>query len=151
MKSFKHVGISLLIAMLGMFAYLSSHLCIVKNISESLPFAYFLALPIKEVKKGIYVLLEHPKEPILIAKRVGGVAGDEIKIENNVIYINQLSMGYIQETSPSGSDLKPISQGRIEDDFVFVLGSHPLSFDSRYSEFGLIPTSHLRKQLWPLF
>lgn len=137
--------------MLVLSAYIVPQLCIVKNISDSLPFAYFLGLPIKEVKKGIYVLFEHPKEPVLIAKIVAGVPGDEIKIEDGVLYINQLNMGPIQAKSPSGSDLQPISPGRIDNGFIFVIGSHSFSFDSRYSEFGLIPTSHLRKQLWPLF
>ena len=151
MKSFKHVGICLVIGMLGSLAYLSSQICIVKNISESLPFSYFLALPIKEVKKGIYVLFEHPKEPILVAKRLVGLPGDEIKIENATLYINELYCGDIQKQFSSKADLQPISEGKINENYVFVLGLHPLSFDSRYAEFGLIPISHLRKQLWPLF
>ena len=151
MNKLKHLSICLLIALLGLFTYAAPKLCIVKNISESLPFSYFLALPIKDVRLGNYVLFDHPNELIVVAKKVAGLPGDEIKIRAGILYINEQRVGKIQTKSSSGLELQPISQGRIDNDFIFVVGTHPFSFDSRYSDFGLIPLSNVRKQLWPIF
>lgn len=127
------------------------HICFVKNVSESLPFSYFFGYKIKEPERGMYVTFEHPKVEILLAKRVAGLPDDFIAIRNRQVFINGIPLGYIQTKSPSGISLSPIHEGEIPKGYVYVAGSHPSSFDSRYAEFGLVAISQLKELLWPLF
>ncbi len=127
------------------------HICLVKNVSESLPFSYFFGYKINEPERGMYVAFEHPKAEILLAKRVAGLPEDFISIRDEQVFINGIYYGHIQNKSPSGISLSPIQEGSIPKGYVYVVGSHPSSFDSRYAEFGLIAISQLKERLWPLF
>ncbi|MFI5342792.1 MAG: S26 family signal peptidase [Chlamydiales bacterium] len=148
----------LLISFVGIGIYFAipqilkkSSCCIIKNVSNSLPFSYFIGYRINEPTHGMYVTFEHPESEILLAKRIAGLSGDLIEIKNQQVYVNHIPYGIIQERSPSSRPLTAIQEGKIPYGYVYVYGTHPSSFDSRYAEFGLIPISQLKEQLWPLF
>lgn len=127
------------------------YICFIKNVSESLPFSYFIGYKLKEPERGMYVTFEHPKSEILLAKRITGLPEDLIAIRDMQVFINGIPYGDIQNMSPSGMLLSPVQEGEIPKGYVYVAGLHPLSFDSRYAEFGLVAITQLREQLWPLY
>lgn len=158
MKNTKRTYSAALMLVFGIAFYLTiSHmiqecyLCLIKNVSESLPFSYYFGYKVTEPARGMYVTFEHPKSKILIAKRIAGVPEDFIAIRDSRVFINNIHYGYIQNRSPSGMSLSPIQEGEIPKGYVYVAGSHPSSFDSRYAEFGLVAISQLKERLWPLF
>lgn len=158
MRKHKRIFTAAIMAFVGIGTYFAipqilekTNFCIIKNVSESLPFSYFLGYQLSTPTHGMYVLFDHPESPILLAKRIAGLPGDLITIRDQQIYIEGVFYGYIQEQSPSGMSLSPIQEGKIPAAHVYVYGSHPSSFDSRYAEFGLIHISQLKGRLWPLF
>jgi len=122
-----------------------------KNISGSLPFSYFIATKIEDIRPHLLVVFDHPLAEIPLAKEIIGVPGDTIAIRNDTLYINEVNYGLIQEKNSSGFPIHPISEGIIPEGHLFVYAPHPQSYDSRYAEFGLIPFSSLKEALWPLF
>jgi conjugal transfer pilin signal peptidase TrbI len=142
--------------MIFMALYLGIDSCIKdvgirKNVSESLPFSYFLSTKLGEIKREMYVALEHPKSSFLLAKQVIGLPGDEITIRNQILYINDIACGVIQKKNRSNQPIDPIQEGKIPDGYLFVYALHPDSYDSRYADFGLVAISQLKEKLWPLF
>lgn len=121
------------------------------NMSDSLPFSAFKSSPVKEIKKGMYVSIRHPKSNLNLAKQVVGSPGDKIQIIQNHVWVAGNDYGAILDKSRSGKPLKPISIQTIPQDHFFVHATHPESFDSRYEEFGLIHQNQIREILWPLF
>lgn len=120
------------------------------------------------VNKFIY-RFQHPKRGDIIAfryshnpsqyfiKRIIGVEGDEVDIQYGNVYLNGelINEDYIYE---------PMDQGKIGDmefpmtvskNTCFVMGDNRnISFDSRYTEVGLIPLSSISGKaffrIWPL-
>ena len=79
-------------------------------------------------------------------KYIAGIAGDEISIVDNDIYVGNSHIGKIAKASK----LHPIATGRIPEGYVFMSGTHVYSFDSRYKEFGLIGVSQIRGKAFGL-
>ena len=126
-----------------------------KNQSESLPHKlYFVSKYKGNIKIGDLVAFKIKRgqeyHSALIIKKVGGIGGDEIQIstcfnkECPTIYIvGKTNVGKIRKTRRDGSPLTPISEGTIPPNKYFVYTEHPLSFDSRYQEIGLIDISEI--------
>ncbi len=98
-----------------------------------------------------YYVLEFTKTSYI--KRVIGVAGDHIKIENGKVYLNneELDEPYLREgiTTQGGT----FSDITVPDGYVFVMGDNrPHSTDSR--SFGCIPIEKVESKVlirfWPL-
>lgn len=121
------------------------------NISNSLPYAVFLALPLKNLESGMYICFKPAEQGMRFFKQVVGLPGDLIVVRNQHVFVNNRDYGYIYAVSASGFELTPIAEGTIPEGFVFVHATHAQSFDSRYAEFGLIDKSKIEEQLWPLF
>jgi conjugal transfer pilin signal peptidase TrbI len=121
------------------------------NVSDSLPFSFFLSTKLRDVQPHMYVALEHPKSSLLIAKQVIGLPGDLMTIRNQMLCINGVNYGSIRKTTRSGHPIDSIDGGVIPQGYVFVYAPHPDSYDSRYAEFGLVALSQIKEQLWPLF
>ena len=76
-----------------------------------------------------------------LVKRVIGVSGDRVKIENSKVYVNgeELTEPYIHDEVTEG-DIDTV----VPEDSVFVLGDNrDISLDSRYSEVGFIDNSDI--------
>lgn len=86
-----------------------------------------------------------------IAKKVGAVAGDEIRIENDALFIN----GQPYATSMpllSKLGLKSGAKDRVErvpEGKLFVIGTEPRAFDSRY--WGFLDASQTIGPITPIF
>lgn len=123
------------------------------NTTHSLPHTFYLTNPTQKVlKRGDYIAFTHPLSEGLIVKQVKGVAGDTLVKTPGFVRIDGVPGAFqLRDKRSNGTPLTPISADVIAEGTVFVAGSHPDSFDSRYLEFGLIPLAQVRGQVWPLF
>ena len=121
------------------------------EINFDYPVAKYEYEPKGLLKKFAYYILETTKTSYL--KRVIGVEGDYIKIENGKVYRNgeELQENYLAEGVITKS--KTYSDITVPEDCVFVMGDNrEHSIDSR--DFGCIPISKVESKVafrfWPL-
>jgi signal peptidase I len=100
--------------------------------------------------RGSIVTFQHPYEDRRLVKRLIGLPGDEVRIQEGVVWLNgrQLDEPYVVN-----HDTRSMQTIIVPADSVFVLGDNrPASADSRY--FGPVPRSKLLGQAivryWPL-
>ncbi len=90
------------------------------------------------IERGDVVVFRYPQDPTKsYIKRVVGVAGDRIRIDEGRVYVNgeQLYEPYVR---PSNRDDRSFPETTVPADSFFVLGDHRnMSSDSR--DFGAIP------------
>lgn len=136
---------------LGLILLLSHYVQIVISETDSHPKHYFLHLPFYKPSLNDYTILysEWYGKPII--KQIVAVEGDKIWYdEHHCLWINQKKIGVPSSTSRDNKVLTPIKAQIIPKDFVFVYSEHPLSFDSRYQELGLISLSSIQGKVVPL-
>ncbi|MDR3155770.1 MAG: signal peptidase I [Holosporaceae bacterium] len=107
-------------------------------ISESVPYKFCLQIYNLEPQKGDLCVLKYGNADFV--KYVVGVAGDKVTNIHGEIYVNYIKVGEINEKS----NLEPLENCIIPEGYVFVVGTHPGSLDSRYKKFGLIKREQLR-------
>lgn len=120
------------------------------SIDMNNPVAVYDYEPKGLLSKFNYYVLEITKTSFI--KRVIGVAGDHIKIEEGKVYLNgeELNEPYLREgISTSGETFNDIV---VPDGYVFVMGDNrPHSTDSRV--FGCIPVEKIESKVlirfWP--
>lgn len=110
---------------------------------DSLPQKYFVNFKYLMPKKGdMAVIRDHRTKyinDVSFIKIIAGIAGDVINIDaDNQITINNQLVGRLRIKTLNGDDLTAIEQKIIPKDYVFVVGTHMRSFDSRYQEYGLV-------------
>jgi conjugal transfer pilin signal peptidase TrbI len=121
--------------------------------SESLDgIHYVLFLKSTSFKRGDIVLI--PNHPVSyvgekpFAKRVIGLPGDRIIRDKERLKIksknaeSQMTLSTILpllDKTKEGQSLTPLSMPIVPEGYIFVVGDHLRSFDSRYKEFGLVP------------
>ncbi|MBP6951565.1 MAG: signal peptidase I [Alphaproteobacteria bacterium] len=74
----------------------------------------------------------------IFAKRVLGLPGDRILRKKDSLRVSSKTLPLLSQTK-EGQLLTPLSLNVVPQGYVFVVGDHPRSFDSRYEEFGLVP------------
>lgn len=84
-------------------------------------------------------------------KRIAGVAGDRIQVRGRDVFVNGVAMGHAKPHAFDGQGLQPIAEQTIAAGYVYVQGTHPDSFDSRYQASGLVPIAHILARVHPLF
>jgi conjugal transfer pilin signal peptidase TrbI len=84
-------------------------------------------------------------------KQVAGLPGDVIAIIDRDVFVNCEHVGRAKVRTFDHKPLSPISGGTIPEGFVYVRGTSPDSFDSRYSAAGLVPVSAVLSRVKPLF
>ena len=122
-----------------------------KNVSDSLPFKWFISFKLDAIRRNDYVAFYHEQHGVILAKKMTGIPGDSIAVRDDHVFVNHQDCGGILKQSPSGRTLTPIRENIIPEGFVFVSGTHKDSFDSRYAEFGLMRIEDLQEVLWPIF
>ena len=104
----------------------------------------------EDVQRGDIVVLKYPFDPSIdYIKRVIGLPGDEILIENGAVYVNG---ELIWEPYVSECDQDDRLSEHVRPAHFFVLGDNrPRSSDSR--EFGQVPQDYVRGRVdlrvWP--
>ncbi len=124
------------------------------NVSDSLPQRFFvLTTHPSDVPRGVYVVFEHTirDKKTRLLKQVQGVATDVIRVEGKGLRINERYIPLSNSHSKTGLPLNPILPGIVPKGYLFVQGTHPDSFDSRYEAFGLISVSRVLARAYPLF
>lgn len=113
------------------------------NVTDSLPgFVYFLKTT-NSVDCGDTVIFKMPKNvpyysEKFLMKHLTGCPGDLVNVRNRDVYINNLFAGHAKVKSRNGAPLHVITEGTIPDGFYYVWSPNVDSYDSRYSEMGLV-------------
>ena len=120
------------------------------NISPSLPQYVFAVKKGSMPKVGDYVSIDNPYHNKRYIKRVSGFAGEEIRVEENKVFVSNRLVGTLTKTNSKGEILHPIKSQTIPAQHFFVTGDHPKSFDSKYEAFGLVPESMIEGKALPI-
>lgn len=130
----------------------TQHMGIRVNLSNSSPYYLFRSSKFDKISRGQHVIIDHPTLTYKnIGKMIAGLPGDEIKVIDGNVFINEEWFGKILKTSSSGKSYTPVLEQVIEDGYVYLYAPHEESFDSRYQEFGLIEISRIKESIWPIF
>tara|TARA_Y100000814_G_scaffold111692_1_gene79070 strand:+ start:4530 stop:5105 length:576 start_codon:yes stop_codon:yes gene_type:complete len=122
-----------------------------ENLSKFLPFyqSNGYSSLVGEPNRGDIIIFKYPPDPNkMFVKRVIGVPGDVVQIDNGIVYLNneKLLETYLTN-SYSGSSIGPII---IENDSFFVLGDNRAeSNDSRNG--WLVPYNNIVGKAWVLY
>jgi len=122
---------------LVLFFILDANVRIIRIKTPSIPYKYCLHLLKVAPKRGGLCVFK--KNNLTIVKYIAAEAGDSVKIVKNSVFINGREICKLK----INANFSPIMDQIIPAGYVFVMGSHPDSFDSRYEEFGLVKTSDI--------
>ena len=120
------------------------------EIDESNPIAKYEDEPDNIFSKFTYYVLEIGKESYI--KRVIGLPGDHVKIEDGKVYINdeELDESYLSDTVVTKTDNMAYKDLVVPENSVFVMGDNrEHSTDSR--AFGCIPLEKIEGKVWIRF
>ena len=87
--------------------------------------------------------LMHLKKGQRFFKRIVGLPGDRISVEDRRVRVNGTDVGVAKQYTLDGHRLEPLVPGLIPLDCFYVQGTHEMSFDSRYRESGLVHVSQI--------
>jgi conjugal transfer pilin signal peptidase TrbI len=134
---------------------------IVFNWTPSLPYRVAWVRPAPPtLHRGDYVLFAFAGEaqqhyPGLrgqpFFKRVRGLPGDTITVQERVVSINGQPVGWAKTQAYDHRPLAPIRAMTIPPGSYYVQGTSPDSFDSRYASSGLVRTGQVIGLVQPLF
>jgi signal peptidase I len=118
------------------------------NRTDSAPYQAFICTDFIRVSLGDYVSIEGHKveyfSGLHYTKKIAGLPGDAIEIKDEQLYVGRRLIGPLLTQTTQGLKLTPVTIRRVPAGSVFVVGDHSRSFDSRYQEFGLVKTTHIR-------
>lgn len=135
-KYTKHVVILAVIFII--IAIIISQCKLLEVTSRSVPYKWCLLLKNIPPRRGDLCVLDYRGKTLV--KYLMGKTGDRVQISNNDILVNGKIVGRVSEEKRLNLiDLNTVPEGQ-----VFVLGTHPDSFDSRYKEFGFVKKSALK-------
>lgn len=122
------------------------------NLSSSMPYYFFISQPVNNpVFRGEMVGFHHPTLKIHVVKSIVGLPGDLIRVLDNKVFVNDFEVGPYQTISKTGKSYTVIAEGIIPEGFYFGYAPAADSYDSRYQEFGLIPSESITEELWLVF
>lgn len=144
-----------MVLLMAVFAIAHQYIGLGFNTSDSLKHHIFFLQKNKSLNSGDFVVFKKDSNNILsddtqFVKQIAGVAGDVITHQAGKVFINNHEIGEIKHRTKSGKLLCPGYVGKIPEEFYFVYTPHPRSFDSRYSQMGLIHESEIIARAYPL-
>ena len=83
-------------------------------------------------------------------KRVAGIAGDVVTVQGRDVFVNGVLVGRAKTHAFDHRLLDPIAPTVIPAGHLYVQGTSPDSFDSRYSLSGLVRVQDVRSRVIPL-
>ena len=126
----------------------ASHTKIHFNRTDSAPYRAFICADFVRIGLGDYVSIEGHQADYFsglhYTKKIAGVSGDAVMLKDMNMYVGRHLIGPLLHETTQGLKLSPLSIKKIPAGYVFVVGNHSRSFDSRYQEFGLVKASHIR-------
>lgn len=84
-------------------------------------------------------------------KRIAGVAGDVVTVRDRDVFVNGTPVGWAKTHTFDRRPLEPIADTVIPSGFLYVQGTSPDSFDSRYRTSGLVSERDVIARVQPLF
>ena len=84
-------------------------------------------------------------------KRVAGVPGDSVAVVGRDVFVNGVAVGRAKTHAFDRRPLQPIAPIVIPPGFLYVQGTSPDSFDSRYRCSGLVAVRDVRATVHPIF
>lgn len=150
------------LAVLRLFVYRVPLIPLLFNITGSLPYHVLLVDPTSgSLRRGDLVVFEftgaageHDYPGLrgqAFFKRVAGIAGDRISVQGRDVAINGRFVGSAKQQTFDHRPLEPIAAGVIPPGWLYMQGTSPDSFDSRYRSSGLVPETRVRARVRPLF
>ena len=83
-------------------------------------------------------------------KRVVGTPGDVVTVKDRQVFVNGVAVGVAKTHTFDRRPLDPIDATVIPPGFLYVQGTSPDSFDSRYRSSGLVRESDVKAKVRPL-
>lgn len=125
------------------------------NVSDSSPLGIYIVNKFsKNFNAGDYILYEIPEDykkytykelqKLDSLKKIEAVNGDEIKIEDYKLYINNVYKGNLNSKIPISNN-----QFIVKDDEVFTLSENPASLDGRY--YGAIKKNKIKGKCYLIY
>lgn len=125
------------------------------NTTASLPYKHFIIVKYSKIKVNDYVLFAAPNVSVYkgfnLIKQVKGKSSDKIVLQGRDVYINSQYVGAAKQKTLNGESLDIINELTIPENKFYVTGSSVDSFDSRYSNFGLIDENNIIGVAYPLW
>ncbi len=134
--------------------WLTTYTQLLEVTSESLEgIHYLLVRKSTSINRGDIVAIQGHKPQYLernyiFTKRAIGLPGDQVTKTKNGLTIKAKNGSFtttypLLERTKEGQTLTPLSISAIPDGYLFVVGDHLRSFDSRYEEFGLVSINNI--------
>jgi conjugal transfer pilin signal peptidase TrbI len=146
-KSKKYIILGLILINLCGMIYVNSNFSLMVNISYSLDnLAFWVKKKQLPSRKGQYVAFIAPNNKLYdkpFVKIVAGMPGDVIEIKNRILYINGHELCVAKEFSKAGDKLEISKEGIIPAGKYFMYSTNKDSYDSRYSNIGLVDESSI--------
>lgn len=148
-------------ALVRLFVTPSPYSPLLFNWSGSLPYSVaWLSRNLSSLRRGDYVLYafsgsaaaDYPglaQQPFF--KLVAGVPGDAIRVDGRNVFVAEQYAGFAKLKTFDGRPLSPLSARVVPEGFLYVRGTSPDSFDSRYQEAGLVDRRSLFGKVIPWF
>ena len=150
----KRISLLVIAVISGLVAWLmESHLLF--SLTPSLSHRVYLMKMAKEVGKNDYVVFSlkgdrFAKDNDKLLKKVGCAEGEVLRTDGKEYFCNDVSLGKAKDFSLGGDRLVNfIYNGVIGSGFLFVIGDHKDSYDSRY--FGFIHKGQVIAKAYPLW
>lgn len=138
------------------------HVPLLFNVTPSVPYTVAIISRRPEyVVRGDYVIYAFhgaaaarfpglAKQPFF--KRVTGVAGDKIQVDGRRVLVNGMDVGLAKRfAAATRLPLEPIEPRTIPPQFLYMQGTSPDSFDSRYRISGLVHIREVIAVVRPIF
>ena len=128
------------------------------NWTRSLPYSVVWLDPTPTFARGDLIVyrfdgteLMHLKKGQRFFKRIVGVAGDRVSVEDRRVLINGADVGIAKQYTLDGYHLETLAPGVIPTGYFYVQGTHEMSFDSRYRASGLVHVSQIVGKVQVIF